>query len=115
MQNIHKSNKSADSNGPPWFRKVPRKFQKGDQNDLFLPKKKIKRRPIFRERVTHGLLETRPDILPTENRVGELWTYVDNVTLFTAFIGIPRMHDDDWTLFGKLLGEIWTFLTFFFQ
>ena len=58
---------------------------------------------------SHGLLETRPDILPTENRVGEFWTYLDHVTLLNAFIGVPRMHGDDMTLFGKLLGEIWAF------
>ena len=65
--------------------------------------------------LTHGLLETRPDILPTENRVGEFWTYLDHVTLLNAFIGVPRMHGDDMTLFGKLLGEIWAFFASFCQ
>ena len=56
-----------------------------------------------------AILETRPDILPTEYRVGGLWTYLDHVTLLNAFIGVPRVHGDDLTLFGKLLGEIWAF------
>ena len=51
----------------------------------------------------HGLLETRPDILPTEIRVGEFWTYLDHVTLLNDFIGVPRMHGDD---IGKF-GDIW--------
>ena len=64
---------------------------------------------------THDLLETRPYMLPTENRVGELWTNLDHVTLLTAFIGISRMYSDDLTVFGTLWGEIWAFSTFFFQ
>ena len=63
----------------------------------------------------HGLLNTRPNMLLTENRVGEFWTILDHVTLLSAFIGMSRMHSDHFIFFGKLLGEIWVFPTFSLQ
>ena len=60
----------------------------------------------------HGLLNTRPDMLLTENRVREFWTILNHITLLSVFIGMSRMHSDHSIFFVRLLGERWAFSTF---
>ena len=57
----------------------------------------------------HGLLDTRPNIFPTENRVGPFGAILDQTTLLRVFIGMSRMRREHFISRGKLLGEIWAF------
>ena len=64
--------------------------------------------------VCHGLLYTRPDILPTENRVGYFDTICNQTKLLSVFSSMSRIRGKDFTFFEKILGEIWASPTFWF-
>ena len=64
----------------------------------------------WKSAMTHGLLDTRPYILQTLNRVGPFGTIWNQTTLLSVFISMSRVRSDHFIFWGKLLGEIWAFL-----
>ena len=60
----------------------------------------------------HDLLYTRPNIFPTENRVGYFDTICNQTKLLSVFSSMSRIRGKEFTFFEKILGEIWAPPTF---
>ena len=60
----------------------------------------------------HGLLYTRPYILPTKKRVGHSGAICDQTSLISECISMSGTRRDEFIFWEKLLGEIWAFRTF---